>query len=407
MMVTKIRCLMVLFVLVIPAILGFGATAALCSPIAGDDAKEVVIAACQKLDRVKSYHLTFEATTSLPKQGKTVSMIIKAECDVKTKPMMFKNIVTITTDLDPNNERKFVEYIEESGDRFVVYSRINDRWIKEYVPKFGLLDKYNNYFKAIKSAALVSESADFAVYEIVIDGSYLRDNIRRSIGNAGVENPILPEVIFKDIGDITYTLTIDKTTSMISKIEIDFSDLFSKICNNTTEVMDMPAEQKIKLREFFNNAKFIMTAAISQINGIDEIEIPQAAINAPLKMANSIAQAKTIGVVNINRIKKESPAAKTRQDAIDRKGQELAGKLMEDAPSLTMEQFRQRQSEADQELNKFKKDLECEIDEIIKQAVAAVVKEKKLESVIYKNIDSNILPGDNIDITSDVIEKMR
>lgn len=127
------------------------------------------------------------------------------------------------------------------------------------------------------------------------------------------------------------------------------------------------------------------------------------------KSSNSPAQSNAIaiGFVDVSRIMSESPIVKSFQDDLNQKGKELTDQLVKEEPNLTAEQFKQRQNALYQEFLEFKDNLEEQIDKSIKQAVIVVVKEKKIDFVLYKNSDNEKMSPDDIDITSDVIDKMQ
>jgi outer membrane protein len=127
------------------------------------------------------------------------------------------------------------------------------------------------------------------------------------------------------------------------------------------------------------------------------------------KSSNSSAQSNAIaiGFVDVSRIMAESPIVKSFQNELNQKGKELSDQLVIEESNLTAEQFKQRQNALYQEFLELKDNLEKQIDESVKQAAIVVVKEKKLDFVIYKNSDNEKIPPDSVDITSDVIDKMQ
>lgn len=103
-------------------------------------------------------------------------------------------------------------------------------------------------------------------------------------------------------------------------------------------------------------------------------QIPTKSSNSP-PQSNAIA----IGFVDVTRIMSESPIVKSFQNELNQKGEELSDQLIIEKSYLTDEQFKQRQNALYQEFH----------------------------FVIYKNSDNENIPPDDIDITSDVIEKMQ
>jgi len=142
--------------------------------------------------------------------------------------------MNITIDADSKKiNNKLVQYIEESGDKIIVYSYTNNQWIKQSLPKgsYNPLSEYDNYIKGIKSVTVKEDNADSTVFEVVAKGSYLKEDIKRNIASMGMSKMVLSDDFLKDLDDLTYNVTIDKNTGTISKMEIDLSDFMSKFGN--------------------------------------------------------------------------------------------------------------------------------------------------------------------------------
>lgn len=110
-----------------------------------------------------------------------------------------------------------------------------------------------------------------------------------------------------------------------------------------------------------------------------------------------------VGVLDVNKVMSEAPKVKQFQEQLNVKGKELSDTIEKDKASISAEEFQKRQEAAYGEFLKTKQDLEGQIDNSIKQALDQVVKEKKLNVVLYKN---SVAQG-GTDITDDVIKKMQ
>lgn len=110
-----------------------------------------------------------------------------------------------------------------------------------------------------------------------------------------------------------------------------------------------------------------------------------------------------VGILDVNKVMNEAPKVKGYQEQLNVKGKELSDTIEKDKASISAEEFQKRQEAAYGEFLKTKQDLEGQIDSSIKQALDQVVKEKKLNVVLYKN---SVAQG-GTDITDDVIKKMQ
>ncbi len=239
------------------------------------DSKETFTKAYQKFLSLKSYHMNLDVTSSLYVEGKIINTVIQGEFDVHQKPMMGKNIVNITMDIDSKKDRKqLVQYVEESGDQIIIYSYVDNHWIKQSMPNYNPFDDFDNYIKAIISVTPISEDADSIVYEVIASGSYLKDNIKHYIAATG-KNTQLTSDLLKDVGNFKYTITIDKKVSTISKMNIDLSDFMSKIIARMAESPDIPAEKRKIFQDMLGNIRMILNVTFSQFNRVKNITIPQ------------------------------------------------------------------------------------------------------------------------------------
>ncbi|TWH44933.1 DUF6612 family protein [Sporomusa sp. KB1] len=240
-----------------------------------DDHKELVVQAYEKLFALKSYHMTLETTGSMSFLGQTMNMVMNGECDTQVKPMVAKNVMTITVgDASAKNEQKIVQYIEEAKGQFAIYSNMNGCWEKQYMPQYNPLDEYASYSKAITSVIPVEENAEVAVFAVTMDGSYLKENLEQAMNSTNMKKVSFSDELFKNLGDITYQVTINKETATIVKSVIDMSGILAAIGNNIANDKAVPAEQKSIIQGVFSNTRLVTTVVFSKFNSVDKIVIP-------------------------------------------------------------------------------------------------------------------------------------
>lgn len=113
--------------------------------------------------------------------------------------------------------------------------------------------------------------------------------------------------------------------------------------------------------------------------------------------------AQKTGVVDVQRVMKDSGKVQQFQEQLNNSGKELTEKLEQEKGALSAEQFQKRQQEVYADFVKQKQDLENQMDTLINQALADIAKEKDLSVVLYK---TNVAQG-GIDVTDDVIKKLQ
>jgi len=239
------------------------------------DSKQMVIAAFEKLNTVKNYHMTMENNYTLTYQGEALNLGVKSEADAQTEPLLVKNNMVFTMESTwEKKEKRTMQYVEENQGQIVAYSYLNNQWTKQVITQFSPLAAYEDYFKAIKSVTLLKESAKTRVFAVVVESSYLSNELERMMNAVGMQKVKLPKGIFKDIGDLSYTVTIDKKTAAITKVNMDLSGLLVSVGNNIVESLELPDEKKMAISEMLATVKASATIIFSQINRVDGLQIP-------------------------------------------------------------------------------------------------------------------------------------
>lgn len=253
-----------------------------CSPGNGSDPKEVVLTANKNLQKLKSYHMTIKNHMEFSLQGKNINVLTNGECDLQVKPLIMKNVMVVSTNVPKQPEQTVTQYIEQSENQLIIYSKNNEQWTKMVVPYYNPLNEYENYFKGIVSVTLINETPDLAVYEVKESAEYLKENINRAFDSIGMQNAGMGKEIFKDLGDFTYTITISKKDNIVSKMNMDLSNMMASIGVNIAEKQDIPEDKKQIIRDLFANMKMESSITLSQFNQVGPISIPPEAKKAIL-----------------------------------------------------------------------------------------------------------------------------
>lgn len=378
-----------------------------CAAVKETEAKDVIIKAGENSAHLKNYNMKMEGSASAVVQGRNLTFTFQGDSDIQNQPLLYKNVINVTVKMDATFfGQQIIQYLQQEGKQLMVYSNINNTWVKQAVPFDPSLNAelmntdYKLYTKSVKP---VKSTDDYTVYEVVVDGKQLEEGFKKAMALA--EIPPAPSFsdIFKDVGDFKYNITVDRKKTLISGIDADLTEFVGRIGNNVVEKLGMPEQQRQTAKEVLDTLKMDIHLQCSQFNSVEDITIPEAALKAPLLPS----PAKSVGVVDVQRIKQESNIFKEQQNRIAQKGQELFGQLEADRNNLSEEEFQQRQQEVYQEFDNWKKALEKEADASMRQAIVQVAKEKKLKSVFYKNSEKDRTPFDSTDITAEVLAKMQ
>ncbi len=277
-------------VLCLTAVLAAGLPSGACAPPAApSDPREAVITAYNNQNTLQSCHLSYTYEIVMTVGRDTTSILTAIESDYNAKPLRYKNAGTLTFQSGRQKDSSpLLQYIEQDGDRFAVYSRKDGKWVKQYLPSFDPFADYDQYFKIVKSAALLRDYLATAVYEVTIDGRYLGRAMARSLGILSGRQAAVPDELAADIGDLTYTVTIDKTAATVSRADVDLTALVAAVSDKL--LRSLPAGQEPAFRQIFRIDKATVTFAFSRFNAVGKIVIPPEALAAPLDKKPAPAQ---------------------------------------------------------------------------------------------------------------------
>ena len=136
------------------------------------------------------------------------------------------------------------------------------------------------------------------------------------------------------------------------------------------------------------NKKFILIMAI--VMGLS------------LLAAGCSGKTATVGVVDLEKVMKESPKVQTLQEQLTTKGKAIQDELDNDQKSMSKEDFDKKQQAKYGEFMQLRQELETQVETTMKQAMEDVAKDKKLGAILYKQ---GVAQG-GVDVTEDVLKKM-
>lgn len=262
-------------------VLTMAGSAAAASPEALVDSKATVTEAFQQFRLLKNYHLFLTSNTDMTVQGKTMHIFTQGECDVELKPLKMKNDISLEATVDGKVIRqKTLQFMEERDKELILYTQVEGNWYKQSLPYTDPLAEYDNYFKAIKAVELVQETPAERSFVVTIDGNYVQQDIERTLAAGGILEAKIPAELFQDLGDFTYTVTIDRRTGVIARFDMDLTGFMAVIGKNILASGMVPDTQKAQLAEMFRSMKITTGVAVTNPNRVMRIVIPSEAKKA-------------------------------------------------------------------------------------------------------------------------------
>jgi Skp family chaperone for outer membrane proteins len=114
-----------------------------------------------------------------------------------------------------------------------------------------------------------------------------------------------------------------------------------------------------------------------------------------------------VGLVDSQRILTESAKALRYQKEIDDRERAMTADLQILASQLSREDLEARRAQYFRELQALRAELEATLNREVREAIQHVVREKRLRGVIVKGPVVYSQPGTTVDITRDVIDRLR
>jgi len=238
--------------------------------------EETVINALQQMAALKSCHFNMDVTAALSFQGKSLDASIKGGTDCVQKPLLCNSTYNLTVDLDSEKfQRNFAQYIEESGDKTIIYTNIDNHWTQMAQPTFSPNINFNDYAKSITKVRMLRNDGDLAVFEVkVASGSLLKDTMDQYMTATGAPVPPAAADVLKDLGDFKYTVTINRKTSLVTRFDMDLSEFVAKLGNSILQTLNMPEDKTKPFQEALRTVKIRLSMSFSQYDAVGPITIP-------------------------------------------------------------------------------------------------------------------------------------
>ncbi|MBU2703245.1 hypothetical protein Ga0466249_004385 [Sporomusaceae bacterium BoRhaA] len=260
----------------------------------------------QNMMEVNSVHcdITVQADTTMGQMKAVING------DVQSNPLGYKSDISIwTRDMkDKEMTIPMKQYLERSPSGLVVYTMVNEKWFKQIVPEWSPVSKNDlsadeknaawvNLLQMMKSVKLQKETPAYKYIDVTLDSMQISDAIAAAVKENNVqEKDILSmtaigRMALLAVGDLTYTVKIDKATKMVTEVDMDLTDPIRKGANLFLDLVH--PKDRAKMEDFLTNSTLSMQIVYSNYNKVDPIVIPQEVkdtakeYKAPVRKAHS------------------------------------------------------------------------------------------------------------------------
>ena len=245
-------------------------------------------------DTIMSQAFTMNAQANSPMgqldlvmQGRTITkpaLLLQADMDIEMGGLLGQKI-SMKTPL----------YMEETDKAFVIYYQMNGTWEKQTLKK----DTGDKAWKSlspeesmamVRSVNLVKETPTQKVLQVVFDGKKIAELSRKFMaastaakGSAMAQKQM--EKLLDSVGDLEFTMTVDKATNYTVKDEADLTPAARRIAHGVMEnIPKLKTAEKQQMVNMIDHTTLHMTTTSSDFNAVKEIVIPaeaRAAKEAP------------------------------------------------------------------------------------------------------------------------------
>ncbi|WP_026183745.1 DUF6612 family protein [Desulfitobacterium hafniense] len=205
------------------------------------------------------------------------------------KPMKMKMVMETTI---PGIGQKMTieQYAVQNEQEMAIYQQIENNWQKIIVDDPAMMetvymdpkDNLKLFMDHLVSAEIIGEEKingkDALKIKLVASGDIFDQIFQETAGDMlGLGNGLISGDVFSQVGDMVYTIWVDKVTFDTLKCQMDLSENMRNIGKALAEEPNMPSE----LKDIFANAEMVMEYTILNQNSAQDFVIPEEAINAP------------------------------------------------------------------------------------------------------------------------------
>ncbi|MFZ7104347.1 MAG: DUF6612 family protein [Peptococcaceae bacterium] len=255
----------------------------------GKTAEEIIAGSYEKMAEVENYDMDLEMNMKmqLPDQN-PFDITMQGKATIFQKPLMMKMVMDMN-DPQTGNPINMEQYMEQGEEGINVYQKVEDQWFKMSINDPALAEMMNMdptknidlFLDNLKEAKVLGEEKvgeQETVQIELVASSAIYDELMQQMPGLNMNQPNLsfgPEVLSK-MGDMKYIIWVDKTTLNMVKTSMDLTENIRNLGQALTGSEQLPPE----LAEMFGGMEMSASYEINNLNGAEQIVIPEEAKNA-------------------------------------------------------------------------------------------------------------------------------
>lgn len=255
-----------------------------------DDGKAYLESVCQEMSQLRGIHgdIAIDIKTPLANLSAVTAM------DVYDGAEWICKAVTDCTIITPNsqpNKVQVTQYMQKQAGQLLNYSSTGKQWIKssvKYDDKAAMPDA-KIAMQLIKAVEIKKQNEELVVLAVVVDMEEVSKFVAKSFDEIARENQAdkLKNSLFtdkkmqealdkalKNMGDISYTVTIDKSAKHVVNVYMDLTEPVQKSADGVIADMQLTDAQKAAAKLFLQDVKVYIQEDFSQFNQVKPFSVP-------------------------------------------------------------------------------------------------------------------------------------
>lgn len=258
---------------------------------AGQSIEDIMKTAQANMADVKSMSYDMTMSMEMKANDETLKIATSGKVDQIVDPITMK--LDMNVDMGEVGNMNTAMYVAQDGDKYMLYTGIdagdgNLVWQKQEMADtsaFDQMDARESFDLYLSSAESFKENGTETVAGAEAtryDGTISEEDLAQVLEASGVMDQFSSlgitgdqlDTMLTDLGDLPISLWISKADQIPVKYEMDMTAIMQSLMGKMMDSMGAGEDDKLDV------ANVLVSMTVSNINGVESIEIPAEALNA-------------------------------------------------------------------------------------------------------------------------------
>ena len=266
-----------------------GASAGTSDLTKGKTAEQIAEEAFDKWYGLANYDMSMEIYMKTSVGAEDTEMTMKSDATLFQNPLKMKMTANVTIPMLEPQTMTFEQYMLTENEKMTIYQQVDGVWQKMVIDDSATMelmqmdpkDNLKLFMDSLKKAEILAEEkieqTNTVKLELVASSEVFGRIMEQTAGNPlGINEGLFGPAILAQIGDLKYTLWIDKATLNVIKGQMNLSENIRNLGAALAAEQDMPAE----LQEMFSSMEFVVDYTVMNHNNAQDFTVPEEAKRA-------------------------------------------------------------------------------------------------------------------------------